>query len=82
MSVDSSEDIIRELFGDLEWALSNELELFEEPSSYLVETVHERAVSLHEKGILSDDALDFSMSITHPYMDASDCDCEYESEEG
>tara|TARA_S200002703_G_scaffold112330_1_gene97873 strand:- start:660 stop:893 length:234 start_codon:yes stop_codon:yes gene_type:complete len=39
-----------ELYGDLEWALVQELEVHDEPSQHLLSSVQEWAIALYEGG--------------------------------
>ena len=64
MSIDGQDSMLLELYGDLEWAYQRDLELFDEPTYELAETVRDWAVRLHEVGVLSDDAYDYAMDIT------------------
>ena len=47
--------IIFSLFSDLEWALSNEMDLVGIPSSHLTDTVEEWAEKLYALGFLEED---------------------------
>jgi hypothetical protein len=47
--------IIFSLFSDLEWALSNEMDLVGVPSSHLTDAVEEWANKLHALGFLDAD---------------------------